>query len=175
MFNNELRKYKDIILEAHLRHGGKISKFEASYTDLAQGQDQCRVCKNYIHPNQCHIVEGFISPGGWCKHFEHAHLDEKWGTSTAVSPSERGKYHGKTRAELLHAYHTLKQSGPHHEGSPEYERMKELAFAIRAKGGWGKVSEKMATKDYDHDGKIETEKDEVWGSRFRAAKKSGRM
>ncbi len=33
------------------------------------------------------------------------------------------------------------------------------------------ISEKKATKDWDGDGKIESEKDEVWGSRLRAADK----
>lgn len=35
--------------------------------------------------------------------------------------------------------------------------------------------EKMAKKDWDGDGKVESEKDEVWGSRFKAAKKAGKM
>ena len=34
---------------------------------------------------------------------------------------------------------------------------------------------KKAKKDYDKDGKIESPKDEVWGSRFRAAKAAGKM
>ena len=34
---------------------------------------------------------------------------------------------------------------------------------------------KKAKKDYDKDGKIESPKDEVWGSRFRAAKMAGKM
>ncbi|CAB4162274.1 hypothetical protein UFOVP787_26 [uncultured Caudovirales phage] len=34
---------------------------------------------------------------------------------------------------------------------------------------------KKAKKDYDKDGKIESEKDEVWGSRMRAAKAAGKM
>ena len=34
---------------------------------------------------------------------------------------------------------------------------------------------KLADKDYDKDGKIESPKDEVWGSRFRAAKDAGKM
>ena len=34
---------------------------------------------------------------------------------------------------------------------------------------------KKAKKDYDKDGKIESDKDEVWGSRFAAAKKAGKM
>lgn len=33
---------------------------------------------------------------------------------------------------------------------------------------------KKAKKDYDGDGKVETEKDEVWGSRMKAAKKAGK-
>jgi len=68
-------------------------------------------------------------------------LDEKWGVSTTVSPRERGKYEGKTKAELLKMYNSLKARGPHKKGSSEYGRMRELAFAIRAKSGWGKVKE----------------------------------
>ena len=68
-----------------------------------------------------------------------ADIQEKWGKSTVVSPQEKGKYHGKSKAELLHAYNALKKSGPHKQGSPAFGRMRELAFAIRAKGGWGKV------------------------------------
>lgn len=66
--------------------------------------------------------------------------NEKWGEPTVVSPEERGKYKGKTKADLLKAYNALKKSGPHKKGSPEYGKMRELAFAIRAKTGWGKVS-----------------------------------
>ena len=36
------------------------------------------------------------------------------------------------------------------------------------------LSEKMAKKDWDGDGKIESEKDEVWGSRAKAAAASGK-
>ena len=72
---------------------------------------------------------------------EESVLGEKWGTPTQVSPEERGKYAGKTKAELLKSYNALKQSGPHAKGSPEYGRMRELAFAISAKSGWGKVKQ----------------------------------
>ena len=66
-------------------------------------------------------------------------IEEKWGTATKVSPAERGKYAGRDKAELLKSYNALKKSGPHPKGSPEYGRMRELAFAIRAKSGWGEV------------------------------------
>lgn len=36
-------------------------------------------------------------------------------------------------------------------------------------------AKKLADKDYDRDRKIESPKDEVWGSRFRAAKAAGKM
>ena len=133
-----LRKYKDIILEAHISQGGHVSKREADYTDNSPYDEDCDECVNFVHPGKCKIVEGIISPEGWCKYFKEE-LDEKWGKETVVSPQEKGKYHGKTKAELLKSYNALKKSGPHKHGSPEYERMKELGFAIRAKGGWSKV------------------------------------
>lgn len=68
-------------------------------------------------------------------------VSEKWGVATKVSPEEKGKYAGKSKAELLKSYNALKKSGPHSKGSPEFGRMRELAFAIRAKGGWGKVED----------------------------------
>jgi hypothetical protein len=68
-------------------------------------------------------------------------IDEKWDSETQVSPGERGKYKGKSKAELLKQYNALKASGPHKKGSKEYGTMRELAFAIRAKSNWGKVGE----------------------------------
>lgn len=74
-------------------------------------------------------------------------LNEKWGTETKVAPSEKGKYKGKTKAELLKHYNKLKKSGPHKKGSKEYGTMRELSFAIRAKSGWGKVKEAERPSD----------------------------
>lgn len=75
------------------------------------------------------------------KKIDEDDVNEKWDQPTKVSPEERGKYKGKTKAELLKHYNSLKASGPHKKGSKEYSTMRELAFAIRAKGGWGKVKE----------------------------------
>jgi len=66
-------------------------------------------------------------------------MKEMWNTATNVAPEERGKYKGKTKDELLKMYNALKKSGPHKKDSTEYGRMRELAFAIRAKSDWGKV------------------------------------
>jgi hypothetical protein len=72
---------------------------------------------------------------------KHKPVEEKWDTATQVDPREKGKYTGKTKAELLKSYNALKASGPHKKGSKEYSRMHELAFAIRAKSGWERVKE----------------------------------
>lgn len=68
-------------------------------------------------------------------------LDEKWDKETKTPKSEKGKYKGKTKAELEKMLAAVKKSGPHKKGSKEYERQNELEFALRAKSGWGKVPE----------------------------------
>ena len=69
-------------------------------------------------------------------------VEEKWGKPTKVRPEELDKYKGWSLAELRKAYNALKAKGPHKKGSPELGRLRELSFAIRAKTGWGKISEK---------------------------------
>lgn len=141
MSNELLRKYIDIINEAHIREHIQISKAQANYTDHAMGEFECHQCEHFQAPHQCEIVLGFIEPEGWCKYFQSEMIEEKWGKATVVSPSEKGKYAGKSKSELLKTYNALKKSGPHHKGTPEFERMRELAFAIRSKGNWGKVQD----------------------------------
>lgn len=68
-------------------------------------------------------------------------VTEKFDEPVEVNPAEKGKYKGKNKSELTTMYNKLKKSGPHKKGSPGYGRMRELAFAIRAKSGWGKVQE----------------------------------
>jgi hypothetical protein len=68
-------------------------------------------------------------------------LDEKIEGGVKLNPAKKGMFKGKTKAELTSQYNKLKASGPHKKGSPAFTKMKELAFAIRAKSGWGKVDE----------------------------------
>lgn len=63
-------------------------------------------------------------------------LDEKWDEEAKVPESKKGMFKGKTVAELESELARLKKSGPHKEGSAEYTKEKELAFAIRAKHNW---------------------------------------
>jgi len=140
MSANILRKYMDIIEEANELVGmGKMSKPEARYIDFARGTNQCSSCAHFRSPSSCELVEGVISPEGICDYYTGGSIQEKWGTETEVSPSEKGKYKGKSLEDLRKSYRALKDSGPHKKGSPEFGRMRELAFAIRAKTGWGGV------------------------------------
>lgn len=68
---------------------------------------------------------------------------EAFGNKVEINPAKKGMFAGKDKAELEAQYARLKKSGPHAKGSHEYTKMKELAFAIRAKSGWGKVGEEV--------------------------------
>ncbi len=138
-----LREYIDIIEGMNdlneINNMQKMSQQEAGYVPRATGTSRCGTCEHFVQPNGCQIVTGTISSMGWCRYYDDNDMNEKWGTETTVSPSERGKYKGKSIEELRKAYNALKKSGPHRKGSPEFGRMRELAFAIRAKTGWGGV------------------------------------
>ena len=47
----------------------KKSKQEAQYQDAPKDGQQCSKCKHFKN-GKCDIVEGDISPNGWCKFFE---------------------------------------------------------------------------------------------------------
>jgi hypothetical protein len=48
----------------------KEAKTAARYQDKPNGAQQCGRCTHYRSPNACQIVEGSISPSGWCGHFK---------------------------------------------------------------------------------------------------------
>jgi hypothetical protein len=47
----------------------KESKREARYQNHPHGRERCGRCAHFLAPNGCEIVEGRISPRGWCRHF----------------------------------------------------------------------------------------------------------
>ena len=55
--------------------GGKVSQATAKYQDKPHGTQQCDGCMQYIpgktpsSNGTCKIVEGSISPKGWCMFF----------------------------------------------------------------------------------------------------------
>jgi hypothetical protein len=49
--------------------GPKLSKEDAKYQDMPSGQQRCAGCVHFEAPNACSVVEGTISPNGWCKRY----------------------------------------------------------------------------------------------------------
>jgi hypothetical protein len=54
----------------------KVSKIDAKYQDRPNGQQRCQICLQFEPAGSCKLVEGKISPQGWCQFFaarENAH------------------------------------------------------------------------------------------------------
>jgi High potential iron-sulfur protein len=60
-----------------LRHasaqaGGKMSKQQAEYQDSPKGIQMCSTCSLFEEPRACKVVDGDVSPNGWCKAYAMA-------------------------------------------------------------------------------------------------------
>jgi len=55
-----------------------LSQAAARYQDHPQGNQSCGSCPYFASPNSCVLVEGDISPAGWCPIY------------TTFSPLDRG-------------------------------------------------------------------------------------
>ncbi len=47
----------------------KMSKQEAEYQDRPKDIRMCATCTLFEPPKSCKVVEGDVSPSGWCKAF----------------------------------------------------------------------------------------------------------
>lgn len=45
---------------------GKISKKVVSYQDTPKGAAKCVTCASFQPPAACKVVDGAVSPNGWC-------------------------------------------------------------------------------------------------------------
>ncbi|HTE78470.1 MAG TPA: high-potential iron-sulfur protein [Xanthobacteraceae bacterium] len=45
----------------------KMSQPSVAYQDTPKGDQQCSNCSLFQEPDGCTIVDGSISPAGWCK------------------------------------------------------------------------------------------------------------
>ena len=45
----------------------KMKQSAAEYQDTPKGDQQCSNCSLFQEPDACTIVDGSISPAGWCK------------------------------------------------------------------------------------------------------------
>ena len=48
----------------------KLSKAEAEYQDRPKNGLACAACTLFQLPRSCQVVQGDISPSGWCKFFD---------------------------------------------------------------------------------------------------------
>jgi hypothetical protein len=44
----------------------KISKAQAKYQDKPKDGQRCDGCVHFVTPDGCKLVEGKVSPSGWC-------------------------------------------------------------------------------------------------------------
>jgi hypothetical protein len=44
----------------------KVSKANAKYQDKPKGDQRCDGCVQFVAPDGCKVVDGKISPSGWC-------------------------------------------------------------------------------------------------------------
>jgi len=44
----------------------KVSKDQAKYQDKPKGDQRCDGCAQFLAPDGCKVVDGKISPSGWC-------------------------------------------------------------------------------------------------------------
>jgi len=47
----------------------KVTQKTVSYQDRPKGTQRCDGCNNFQPPNACKLVEGEVSPQGWCSLF----------------------------------------------------------------------------------------------------------
>ena len=50
----------------------KVSKASVAYQDEPDGTQACGACAHFVSPSTCQIVEGPISPRGYCRLFTPA-------------------------------------------------------------------------------------------------------
>ena len=50
----------------------KLSKAQVQYQDSPKGIAMCATCTLFVSPRACKVVEGDISPSGWCNAYAMA-------------------------------------------------------------------------------------------------------
>jgi len=47
----------------------KMTKARAEYQNMPNGIYSCAICTLFVPPDVCKVVEGQVSPDGWCRVF----------------------------------------------------------------------------------------------------------
>jgi hypothetical protein len=48
----------------------RVSQIDAEYQDRPKSGLTCAACSLFRRPRSCEVVEGDISPNGWCRFFD---------------------------------------------------------------------------------------------------------
>ena len=62
-----------IAVQAHrakASDASQLRKEDVRYQDQPKGEQDCRLCKNFVTPNSCRVVSGAVNPNGWCLLFQ---------------------------------------------------------------------------------------------------------
>ena len=121
--------------------------------------------KDYDQDGKTSTNEAKMAPGHMAHHHacEYSKHHKAGNLELAMHHKEACENHGGTisHGAMGECYHTH----PHLNGGGIYE----------CPGVMMEAKSKMAKKDYDKDGKVESGKDEYLGSKIRAAKKAGKL
>lgn len=80
----------------------KKTKSEADYEMAKSGGDECADCQWFEPPGGCEIVEGRISPRGWCKFWHGAagRRGERVMRRSEVTRRSLGELRSRAETEL---------------------------------------------------------------------------
>ena len=53
----------------HANAQGKVAQAAASYQNSPNNGQSCSGCTHFMPPASCQVVDGAVSPQGWCKFF----------------------------------------------------------------------------------------------------------
>jgi hypothetical protein len=53
----------------HAAAQAKLSQTDAKYQNQPKGDQSCNACQHFQAPSSCQVVDGTISPQGWCQLF----------------------------------------------------------------------------------------------------------
>ncbi len=61
-----------LVKRAGAQSKDKMTKARAEYQGTPNGIYSCATCTLFVAPNACKVVEGEVSPDGWCKAYAMA-------------------------------------------------------------------------------------------------------
>jgi High potential iron-sulfur protein len=61
-----------LVTQARAQSEDKMTKARAEYQAMPNGIYSCATCTLFVAPNACKVVDGEVSPDGWCRAYAMA-------------------------------------------------------------------------------------------------------